>query len=391
VRDERVPTMAGQQALVQSLGEEVISYLRSGQVLALADIAAFPAAEPERVASWRKLGVRGLIVVPLVRDNALKALLYVHEPEPREWKRSEAAMARDAAERSWAAVERALAQQSLRESEDHYRHAVELNPQVTWTALPDGVINRIASRWEEWTGTSGLAGSWKAGMHPDDHAHTLARWAHSLATGEPYDVEHRIIRRDGALRWARSRAWPRRGPDGAIRLWYGTTEDVHDQKVAVEHQRLLINELNHRVKNTLAIVQGIAQQSFKGVTDPAIARKAFEGRLAALSEAHNLLTREHWDAVSMAQIISDAVAPHGRDVGRFELDGPDLPLLPKTAISLALAIHELATNAVKHGALSQPEGHVRIHWAKTQAEGRARLLLVWEERGGPEVITPTRR
>ena len=167
--------------------------------------------------------------------------------------------------------------------------------------------------------------------------------------------------------------------------------DVTEAKRAEAHLRLLVDELNHRVKNTLAIVQGIAQQSFKDVTDPAIARSAFEGRLAALSEAHNLLTREHWGAVSMAQIIGDAVAPHGRDAGRFELDGPDLPILPKTAISLALAIHELATNAVKHGALSRAEGRVAIRWVRIDRVGSARLSLVWQERGGPEVITPKRR
>ena len=167
--------------------------------------------------------------------------------------------------------------------------------------------------------------------------------------------------------------------------------DVTEAKRSETHLRLLVDELNHRVKNTLAIVQGIAQQSLKDATDPVIARNAFEGRLAALSEAHNLLTREHWGAVSMAQIIGDAVAPHGRDAGRFELHGPDLPILPKTAISLALAIHELATNAVKHGALSRPEGGVTIRWARIPGDGRPRLSLVWQEHGGPEVSAPTRR
>jgi two-component sensor histidine kinase len=104
-----------------------------------------------------------------------------------------------------------------------------------------------------------------------------------------------------------------------------------------------------------------------------------------------LLTREHWDAVSMTQIIGDAVAPHGGDAGRFELDGPDLPILPKTAISLALAIHELATNAVKHGALSSPTGQVSIRWARTRRDDRAGLSLVWEEAGGPRVEIPARR
>lgn len=172
---------------------------------------------------------------------------------------------------------------------------------------------------------------------------------------------------------------------------HAIARDMTDAKRAETHLRLLIDELNHRVKNTLAIVQGIAQQTFKDNADPAAARHAFEGRLAALSEAHTLLTRERWDAVSMRQIIGDAVAPHGGDAGRFTLDGPDLPIVPKTAISLALAIHELATNAVKHGALSVPGGRVAITWARSDTSGAARLMLRWEERGGPPVRTPTKR
>jgi len=166
--------------------------------------------------------------------------------------------------------------------------------------------------------------------------------------------------------------------------------DMTEAKRAETHLRLLIDELNHRVKNTLAIVQGIAQQSFKDDVPPRQARAAFEGRLAALSEAHNLLTREHWSLVSMRQIIEDALRPHG-EAGRFTLDGPDLTILPKTAISLALAIHELATNAVKHGALSCPEGRISVAWQRIRGDGPARLTLRWEESGGPAVEPPTRR
>jgi PAS domain S-box-containing protein len=167
--------------------------------------------------------------------------------------------------------------------------------------------------------------------------------------------------------------------------------DMTEAKRAEAHLRLLIDELNHRVKNTLAIVQGIAQQTFKAGTEPVAARHAFEGRLAALSEAHNLLTREHWGPVSMAGIIGDAVAPHDAVGQRFTLEGPDLVLAPRTAISLALAIHELATNAVKHGALSRPEGRVAIRWQRTGTFDEPRLQLTWTESGGPPVHEPSRR
>src|SRR5205085_12520913 len=104
------------------------------------------------LAAWEEMGICALITVPLVRDGELKALLYVHEPHPRAWSRSDAAMARDVAERTWAAVERAQAEQSLRESEDHYRHTVQLNPQVSWTATPDGSRHGVSGRVADRTG-----------------------------------------------------------------------------------------------------------------------------------------------------------------------------------------------------------------------------------------------
>ena len=347
-----------------------------------------PGADPRRVAAWERLGVRALIAVPLVREGRLTALLYVHEPVARDWKRSEAAIARDAAERSWAAIERARAEQSLRESEDHYRHAVELNPQVTWTALPDGVINRIAPRWEEWTGTSGLAGSWQAAMHAEDIAMTLEGWAHSLATGEPYDVEHRVIHRDGSIRWARSRAFPRRGPNGEILLWYGTTEDIQDRKLAEERQRLLINELNHRVKNTLATVQAIAFQTLKGDIPLAEAKSRFEARLMALSGAHNLLTEQVWGGASLERVVRDSIAHLAGERERFTISGAPVWIAPRAALALSLALHELGTNAAKYGALSGEHGRVAIAWRETP-DGT--LVLEWKEQDGPPVAAPTRR
>jgi two-component sensor histidine kinase len=190
----------------------------------------------------------------------------------------------------------------------------------------------------------------------------------------------------GGYRWARSRAFPRRDESGTIIYWYGTTEDIHERKLAEDRQRLLINELNHRVKNTLATVQAIAFQTLKGDIPLAEARARFEARLLALSRAHNMLTDRNWEGATLARIVTEAVG-HLAGPDRIEFAGPRIWLSPRAALALALALHELSTNAAKYGALSVEEGKVSIRW---DVNGD-RLRLVWAEQGGPPVTTPARR
>lgn len=163
--------------------------------------------------------------------------------------------------------------------------------------------------------------------------------------------------------------------------------DISAEKRAQKQQQLLINELNHRVKNTLAIVQSLAQQSLREEMGPGEARRSFESRLAALSAAHDVLTQNNWEAASIRQLVGETIAPFDGEPKRFEVEGEDLPLAPETAVTLALAVHELATNAAKYGALSAAEGRVRIAWRITDG----RFSLVWEERHGPEVAAPDTR
>ncbi|MES2987579.1 MAG: PAS domain S-box protein [Pseudomonadota bacterium] len=288
---------------------------------------------------------------------------------------------------------RKLAEERLRDSESRFRTIFEqANDYILTSDLEQRItsVNPAVQAALGYTEAEVLGHSFAEFLDPDQFDQTTEMLMRKLSSGGTTRHTIRVRTRDGRqLVWEVSSRLIEDGAGKPIGL-HAICRDVTEAKRAEAHLRLLVDELNHRVKNTLAIVQGIAQQSFKGDRDSATARRAFEGRLAALSEAHNLLTREHWGLVSMTQIIGDATRPHG-GAARFTLKGPDLAIMPKTAISLALAIHELATNAVKHGALSQPEGRVAIRWDRIRGEGSPRLSLVWEESGGPEVVKPKSR
>ena len=263
-RDAATRSLSGQSAQIRSFGDEALAYLRTGETLAVPDIRAFQPGRGENAEAWDAMGMRALITVPLVRDGALRALLYVHEPRPRFWKRSEVAMVRDVAERTWAAVERAQAEQ---------------------------------------------------------------------------------------------------------------------------RQHLLINELSHRVKNTLATVQAIAFQTLKGEVTLDEARARFEARLMALGRAHGLLTAQNWEGASLGRVVADSTEYLAAEQDRFEISGEEVRLAPRAALALALAFHELSTNAAKYGALSGQGGRVAISWTVADAM----LRIVWKESGGPSVAEPARR
>jgi two-component sensor histidine kinase len=163
-----------------------------------------------------------------------------------------------------------------------------------------------------------------------------------------------------------------------------------ERRQADEHRQLLLDELNHRVRNTLTSVQAIAMQTFRGKAEPD-ATEAFQARIMALSGAHDILTREHWDGAELRDIVMQATAPHRGDPGRVRFAGPSVRLLPKSALALTMALHELSTNAVKYGALKGDQGRVSIEWRIANASGAPRLRLRWEESGGPPVQEPTKQ
>ena len=164
--------------------------------------------------------------------------------------------------------------------------------------------------------------------------------------------------------------------------------DITNRKKAERLQRTLMRELKHRMQNTLAIVLAIARQSFRETDSDGAAYRSFEARLLALSKGHDLLTRADWDRAELAEIVAQPLAAY--DSKRFAISGPPLRLTAKSALALTLALHELATNAAKYGALSVPSGHIEITWEVEQANS-PRFFFRWQERGGPSVAVPARK
>ncbi|HEX8064126.1 MAG TPA: HWE histidine kinase domain-containing protein [Allosphingosinicella sp.] len=166
---------------------------------------------------------------------------------------------------------------------------------------------------------------------------------------------------------------------------------VLERRRSEEHLRLLVNELNHRVKNSLAIVQSIAVQTFGGDGAEGARLRAFGSRLSALAAAHDLLTAENWEFASLRQVIEKAGMGCGAPAERLAVAGPEVKVQPRTAVSIGMAIHELCTNAVKYGALSNDSGRVSVLWEVTDDGSARRLRLRWRESGGPAVTPPDRR
>ncbi|MDR3465988.1 MAG: PAS domain S-box protein [Xanthobacteraceae bacterium] len=213
-----------------------------------------------------------------------------------------------------------------------------------------------------------------------------------ISRGERIDHYETVrIRKDGTAVDISLTVSPLKSADGRIVGASKIARDISERRGAERRRQLLVNELNHRVKNTLATVQSIATQTFRADADGARLAQ-FEGRLVALARTHDVLTRESWEGADLEEVVAGAIAPVCvRPEERFKFSGPPLRLRPKMALSLSIAIHELCTNAAKYGALSNEAGRIRIEWALTGTGPERQLQLRWEETAGPPVDVPGRR
>jgi two-component sensor histidine kinase len=244
--------------------------------------------------------------------------------------------------------------------------------------LPDG-LGQVGGQSDEF---------YKA-MYPEDR-HLLGGYHAVTDTQDSFPAEYRIVKPDGQICWLAGYGHViDRQPNGKAHRVINVATDITERKAAEVHQRFLLQELSHRSKNLLTIVQSIANQSLRNSKDQKDFQNRFDGRLSGLAASNDLLARGDWRGSSLRELIEFQLSPFiDLSSPQLEIHGPEVTLVADASQAIGLALHELATNAVKYGALSSSQGQLSVSWAIDQPAGAGGLKLDWRERGGPLVVHP---
>lgn len=280
------------------------------------------------------------------------------------------------------------------EQEQRFRVLADTMPQMVWSTRPDGYHDYYNARWYEYTGVpfgSTDGAEWNGMFHPDDQERAWAKWRHSLTTGEPYEIEYRLRNARGEYRWTLGRALPIRDDSGAVVRWFGTCTDIHDHKMLLEQREVVAHELSHRIKNIFSIISGLVAFSSRHHPEIKPAVDDLRERISALGRAHDFVrphsaaSRPALPTTSLLGMLEELLMPyHGARDERFTIKGADVEIDDRSATPLALMFHELATNAVKYGALASNDGKVTVEISG----GAQDIRIEWTERGGPPVVKP---
>jgi PAS domain S-box-containing protein len=280
----------------------------------------------------------------------------------------------------------------LRDSEERFRLLATNIPQLVFLGRPDGSRTWPSPQWIDFTGLgteASLGLGWLDAIHPDERDSTMQAWQAAIESGEYY-AEHRVHwAREDLYRWHQTRAHPL-DPAARSGEWVGTMTDIDDIRSLQGRQQVVLAELQHRTRNLLALVQAIARQTQRLTPSPAQFVATFDDRLRALSRVQALLGGSK-DQTELNEILrSELLAYEGDESEREKVtfDGPSVSLPPQSALPIGLAIHELMTNAVKYGALHQPQGKLTVRWEIVSRDGSPALRLEWSEHG---LILPAER
>jgi PAS domain S-box-containing protein len=290
-------------------------------------------------------------------------------------------IARDASE--FVTTRRELEARELR-----FRLLADNISQFAWVCQPDGKFIWFNQRFEEFTGKTledmDLGARYMV-VHPEHVDRVYAKFRLALDSGEDWEDVFPMRSKEGEYRWFLSRALPIRDGEGHILQWFGTNTDITDQREEAEQADLLLREASHRSKNLLATVQALARRTARGNTE---FFEHFEERMRGLANVQDLLYRGDWREVPVAELVRRQLAFLGDLRDKLELSGPDCSLIPPAAEAIGMAIHELATNSLKYGALSSADGTVSVEWTCDKARGS--FAIDWRDKGGPQVQPPTR-
>lgn len=259
-------------------------------------------------------------------------------------------------------------------------------PQLVWLSKDDGHWTWASPRWTECTGQTAEASlehGWYAAVHPDDHAATQAAWQQAMRSGV-LDVDHRLVNVDRPMepRWFHTRAKPLSAVEGQEQGWLGFTTDVHEARVREEERRRRLDDARRRISNVLALTRLIARRTVRDTDTVEDYILYLDGRLDAIARTHVMMMADPEAGVGLEHLVADALRVHAaREGEQVRMAGPPLLLRDKAAEWLGLAIHELAMNAVEHGALSAPGGCIAVAWRAEAgcAEAGASLRFEWEE------------
>jgi len=289
-----------------------------------------------------------------------------------------------------------VAIEALEQSEQRFRTLIEGMPQLVWRSENGGQWTWSSPQWHEYTAQSdeqARALGWLDALHPDDRAAAQAAWA-VAPEGGVLELEARIFHaKEQRHRHFRTRALPVRRSDGEIMEWLGTSTDVDDILQLQKHQSVLVTELQHRTRNLMAVVQAVTLRTLKGVSNLEDFRKCIDDRLQALARVQGLLSRRDgalrvpFDLLLREELSAHVALDAQGNGEQVSVDGPrGVALRSGIVQTFALAIHELATNAVKYGALASPEGRLTVRWGVRPRDDRARTLWVdWLETGVADV------
>ncbi|WP_155951311.1 GAF domain-containing protein [Rhizobium mesoamericanum] len=367
--------------------------LGKGRAVVVADTSTDPRLAEDVRKAWLLAGNKAIAVVPLLRNGREVVNFCVQHSQARAWTAAEVAMIAEVAERTWAATERARAESALKRSEDRFKRFAAASQSAIW------IRNARTLDFEY----AGPAVQVIYGLSPDtvmkdelalgacvvpEDRDAVSERAAGVAAGQSIVQEYRIQRStDNEFRWIRSVGFPIFDENGEVTHIGGIAEDVTEAKSAVQHREILLAELQHRVRNIMAVIRAVNGRTADSALTVEEYREAMAGRLQAFSRVQALLTRSADQEIAIDSIVRSEVSARVNHQHQYDLSGPNVHLSPKASEIITLALHELSINSLKFGALSTTKGRVEVSWRLTQNDAKPWLHLEWSDRDGPPVST----